>query len=66
MLVAHLDIAFDRGFITVDHDGTVLASDGLSRREREVLGVDVPRRIEGIRAEHLPYLRWHRDRIWQR
>lgn len=66
LLAAHLDIAFDQGFIAVDDDGMVLVSDRLSHREREVLRLDVPRRIEGIRAEHMPYLAWHRDRLWQR
>lgn len=66
LLAAHLDIAFDRGFIAVADDGRVLVSERLGLREREVLGVDVPRGVEGLRPQHVPYLQWHRERIWQR
>lgn len=64
LLAAHLDIAFDRGFISIADDGRVLVSGGLGLREREVLGVNVPRKVEGLRPQHAPYLQWHRERIW--
>ena len=66
LLAAHLDIAFDQGFIAVADDGIVLVSPRLPKREREVLGVDVPRCVEGLRPEHSPYLAWHREHLWQR
>lgn len=66
LLAAHLDIAFDQGFISVSEDGVVLVSDKLPARERTVLGLDEPRRIERLRPEHQPFLAWHRDHIWQR
>jgi predicted restriction endonuclease len=65
LLAAHLDIAFDQGFITVTEDGTVLVSPGLPSREREVLAISGGFRIAGLRPEHAPYLAWHRERIWQ-
>lgn len=66
LLAAHLDIAFDQGFISVSDDGVVLVSDKLPARERTVLGLDEPRRIEQLRPEHRPFMAWHRDHIWQR
>lgn len=66
LLAAHLDIAFDQGFISVADDGSVLVSHKLPARECVVLGVHEPRRIELLRPEHRPYLAWHRDNIWQR
>jgi hypothetical protein len=66
LLAAHLDIAFDRGFITVTDDGDVLVSSRLPTRECQVLGLDVPRRIAGLRPEHAPYLAWHREHVWKR
>ena len=42
LLAAHLDIAFDQGFLTVAKDGAVLASHRLPTSEREVLGLDRP------------------------
>lgn len=65
LLVAHLDIAFDQGFISIADDGKVLVSDKLPQREREVLGVESPRMVEGLRPQHAPYLQWHRERIWK-
>lgn len=65
LLASHLDIAFDQGFISVSDDGLVLVSNKLPTRERTVLGVDEPRRIERLRPEHWPYLAWHREHIWQ-
>ena len=66
LLAAHLDIAFDQGFISVADDGTVLVCDKLPSREREVLGVNADLRIEGLRPEHGPYFAWHREHLWQR
>jgi hypothetical protein len=65
LLAAHLDVAFDQGFISVADDGEVLVSHKLSEKERAVLGLNEPRRIEGLRPEHCAYLAWHRERIWQ-
>lgn len=65
LLAAHLDIAFDQGFIAVADDGIVLVSGTLPARERSVLGLDEPRRIERLRPEHRPYLTWHREHLWQ-
>ncbi len=66
LLAVHLDVAFDQGFISVSDDGIVLVSDKLPARERTILGLDEPRRIEGLRPEHRPFLAWHREHIWQR
>lgn len=65
LLAAHLDIAFDQGFVSVADDGTVLVSNSLQRREREVLGLEIPRRVDRLRPEHAHYLAWHRERIWR-
>jgi putative restriction endonuclease len=64
LLVAHLDIAFDKGFISVGDDGSVIVSPKLPNREREVLGVDHPLKVNGLRNEHAVYLSWHRDKIF--
>jgi predicted restriction endonuclease len=64
LLVAHLDIAFDKGFISVADDGTVIVSPKLPNHEREVLGVDHALNVSGLRSEHAVYLAWHRERIY--
>lgn len=65
LLTAHLDIAFDQGFITVEDTGSVLVSKHLPSREREVLGLVAGASVEGLRLGHIPYLSWHREKIWK-
>ena len=66
LLGPNLDAAFDGGFVTVAEDGVVVVSNALDRVAREALGLDRPLRVRGLKAEHLGYLRWHGERVWQR
>jgi predicted restriction endonuclease len=60
LLAPHLDAAFDRGFITVADNGQVIVSSRLSDRDRKLLALDVPLRVDGLAPGHRPYLAWHR------
>lgn len=64
LLAPHLDAAFDRGFITVQDDGAIVASDALNADARLVLGLDQPLRVRGITDGHRGYLPWHRERVF--
>lgn len=63
LLVAHLDAAFDSGFITVAGGGTVVVSNALPRDARSVLGLDRPLAVEGLDTGHEQYLAWHREKV---
>jgi putative restriction endonuclease len=65
LLAPHLDLAFDRGFITVADDGTLVLSESLSTQDRATLGLHVPLRVAGIAEGHRKYLPWHRDKIFR-
>lgn len=65
LLAAHLDAAFDGGFITVADDGAILVSDVLDLGARALLGIDQPLRVRGLTDGHRGYLPWHRDRVFQ-
>jgi hypothetical protein len=65
LLAPHLDAAFDRGFITVEDDGSVLVSSALRGEERQVLGLDVPLHVKALGKEHRSYLPWHRERVFK-
>ncbi|UOB54727.1 HNH endonuclease [Burkholderia pyrrocinia] len=65
LLAPHLDAAFDRGFITVANDGTIVVSDLLDANARRTLGFDRPLRVHGLADAHRTYLPWHRDRVFQ-
>lgn len=66
LLAPHLDAAFDRGFITVADDGTILVSDALSAEARSILQLQHPLRVHGISAGHRVYLPWHRAHVFER
>lgn len=66
LLGPNLDAVFDGGFVTVAEDGEVVVSELLSVDDRAVLGLDRPLRVRGLKPEHLGYLRWHGERVWER
>ncbi|MEZ4321146.1 MAG: HNH endonuclease [Myxococcota bacterium] len=63
LLAPHLDAAFDRGFITVADDGTVVVADDLGAGARVVLGLDAPLQVRRLADGHRRYLPWHRGRV---
>lgn len=65
LLAAHLDAAFDRGFITLQDDGTIVLSDALDANARAILGLEEPVRVRGITDAHRAYLPWHREHVFQ-
>jgi hypothetical protein len=65
LLAPHLDVAFDRGFITVADDGAIVVSDALDSAARSTLGLNQPLRARGLADGHRGYLPWHRDRVFK-
>lgn len=67
LLSAQLDALFDAGLITFDDQGLLLPSDKLTSVHRLLLGLtgDPPQRLRWISLDHLPYLTWHREHIFQ-
>ncbi len=65
LLAAHLDAAFDAGFITIAKDGRGIVSSILPVDARSALGLDGPLGIRGLHRDHERYLPWHRQRIFR-
>lgn len=65
LLAAHLDAAFDAGFITIAEDGTVLPSNLLPPGARSALGLDKSLKVRGLRSAHERYLPWHRHKVFR-
>ena len=65
LLAAHLDAAFDAGFITIAENGTVLPSNVLPPGDRAALGLDRSMMVHGLHHAHERYLPWHRARIFR-
>jgi putative restriction endonuclease len=66
LLTAAYDAAFDAGLVTLEDDGHWLRAPGFSvgECERAGLGNLEERRIVGLTAEHLVYIRRHRTRTF--
>lgn len=64
LLAPHLDAVFDRGFITIADDETIVVSDALDGAVRSTLGLDKPPRVHGLADSHRGCLPWHRDRVF--
>lgn len=66
LLAPHLDAAFDRGFITINDDGSVAVSPELDEAARGILGLKESLRVRGLVENHRVYLPWHRERVFRR
>ncbi len=65
LLAAHLDALFDRGLITFDADGAMVIAARLSADHRASLHVSEGLRLRWLAPEHLPFLQWHRERVFR-
>jgi putative restriction endonuclease len=52
LLAAHLDAAFDSGFITVNDDGAILVAKSLDEDALRLLGLDRPLRVRSLADGH--------------
>lgn len=65
LLAPHLDALFDKGFITVEDDGSVRVSVLLPPEDRARLGLDRPLSVARLSPAHLEFLRYHRATIFR-
>lgn len=65
LLVAHLDALFDRGLITFDAGGDMVIAPCLTAEHRASLHVSEGLRLRWVVPEHLPFLQWHREYVFQ-
>lgn len=67
LLSAQLDALFDSGLITFDDEGALQPSPRLNPFHRVLLGLaeDPPLQLRWISPQHLPYLAWHRQHVFQ-
>lgn len=64
LLLGTLDRLFDAGLITFDPDGALRPSKQLSGNDQRVLGLRLGMRLLRVEEAHLPFLKWHRDRVF--
>ncbi len=60
LLAPHIDAVFDKGFIKVADDGTVVVSARLDAEAQVALGLTQALHVHPLGAPHREYLAWHR------
>lgn len=65
LFAPNLDAAFDRGFITVDDEGTILLSPRLPAAAASLLGFEGGMHVIRLTEQHRTYLGWHRKQIFK-
>lgn len=65
LLVANLDALFDRGLVSFEDGGSMLMSPRVSGELRDQLHLTSSMRLRWINGEHLPFLKWHRDHLFE-
>ena len=65
LLSPHVDHLFDQGFISFSDDGRLLVSTKADPDTLEVWGIDLNGTFGPFRPEQLPYLEFHRDKVFQ-
>lgn len=64
LLTANIDALFDRGLLSFLDDGTVIISSKLAPAEATLLGIGKTSRLRTVDPRHLPYLTFHRTRVF--
>lgn len=64
LLAAHVDVLFDKGFISFDDNGNVLlADDSISQIFNEH---KIPLFLKLLPADSIKYLKWHRENVFRK
>lgn len=64
LLTPNLDQAFDQGYISFEDNGEVIISSRLSTSTKRALGLASDFMLRSVHARHLPFLHWHRSRVF--
>lgn len=63
LLTANLDALFDKNLIAFDDTGQIMISPLISNKDQERLGISTEMKLRKISPEHLPYLRYQREKL---
>lgn len=65
LLSANLDGLFDSGLISFSDEGDMVISADLDEAQRKEIGLDTGLSLRWIDRNHIPFLKWHRDRVFK-
>lgn len=63
LLTANLDALFDRFLISFSDDGILLVSSLISGADMQALGLNESLTLRWVAQQHVPYIRFHRERF---
>lgn len=64
LLAAHLDALFDTGLISFNDTGSIMISSMLPSAELKLLSIDQTTTLRWIDSRHIPFLSWHREKVF--
>ncbi len=64
LLAVHLDALFDTGCISFTDSGRIMISSRTPLSELQMTGIDHKTALRWIDNRHLPFLSWHRERVF--
>lgn len=66
LLIPNLDVLFDGGLISFADSGGIMISGLLSEDDQLKLGISKSLRIQNLDSRHLPYLKYHREKVFRK
>ena len=66
LLAPHIDHLFDKGYISFEDNGALLVSRSLNQTILKAWGIDPNTNAGPFRPEQIPYLRYHREYIFEK
>jgi hypothetical protein len=66
LLSANLDSLFDSGLISFTDQGDIIYSSSISVSQILIVGLPKNGRLRWIDQRHLPYLTWHREKVFKK
>jgi len=64
LLNPNMDAAFDQGMVSFTDSGKIMISPALSDAHAKALGILATMQLSNVDAEHLPFLRHHRNNVF--
>lgn len=64
LLAASIDRLFDKGLISFEDDGGIVVNQELSDSELKLIGLSRQSRLKHVDKRHLPYLKLHREEVF--
>jgi putative restriction endonuclease len=66
LLVPNLDAAFDKGLVSFTNEGEIMISPRLSKNDQERLNIHLDLRLARLEEQHLKYMKYHREHVFQK